>query len=354
MGLMDGTYSYSSLISKYGQFRTPAVKLKVDGAELGGGAGVEQVSVTLSLDGASAATFRVTGAYDRKKSCFQSGIKSKLKLGAKLSISLGYGSSVTEVFQGFISGVGADFSETPELAITAMDARWFMMEGTAREEVHVVTTYSAAFQEIMKRYSALCPKLEVDATDSNEITQIVQRVSDYEFVSGTLARKADREFFVLNDTAYFRKRGKVKSPVTKLRWGEGLLSFSRNSLYKNIKITVLGFDPEKQESVKAEVTEKSAEAQKSVGAQHMTYIADPDAREEAKAKKRAEREAEERRRKAQSGSGSCMGLPEVVPGRFISMAGLDGDLDTNYYVTEVRHEFGTDGFTTSFEIGGWD
>ena len=52
-----------------------------------------------------------------------------------------------------------------------------------------MTTYSAAFQEIMKRYSALCPSSEVDATDSNEITQIVQRGSDYTFVTENLARK---------------------------------------------------------------------------------------------------------------------------------------------------------------------
>ena len=97
------------------------------------------------------------------------------------------------------------------LSIAAMDVRRLMMEGTSREEVHVVSTYSAAFQEVMKRYSALCPNLEVDATDKDEITQIVQRTSDYDFVSENLARKANREFFVLGDRAYFRERGKAEA-----------------------------------------------------------------------------------------------------------------------------------------------
>ena len=353
MGLMDGSYQYADLVKKYGQFRVPAAKLKVDGSELKN-VGVDNISVTLSLEAASAVTFTVLGAYDAKKSGFRSDVKSKLKLGAKVSLSLGYGSSLTEVFQGFISGVGVNFSGIPTLSITAMDARRLMMEGTSREEVHVVTTYSAAFQEVIKRYSALCPKTQVDATDSNEITQIVQRTSDYDFIVGNLTKKANREFFILGDTAYFREERKVKKPVVKLTWGESIISFSRNSLYQNLKITVIGFDPENKKTITAQVTEKAEEAQKAVGAQHETVISDPDAQEVAKAKKRAEKEALERKRKAQSGSVDCIGLPELVPGRFVSLAGLDSDLNNDYYIREVRHEFSSDGFTTRMEIGGWD
>lgn len=354
MGLMDESTTYAKLVSKYGQFRVPAWKLLIEGKELPSYAGVEQLSVTLSLEGASAASFTVAGAYDRKSSGFQKDVKSMLKLGAKVNVKLGYGSALTEVFQGYISGVGVEFSDTPVLSITAMDVRRLMMEGTSREEVHVVTTYSAAFQEVMKRYSALCPSLEVDATDADEITQIVQRTSDYEFVSRHLAQKADREFFVLGDKAYFREPAKVSKPILTLTWGEGVLHFSRNSLYQNLKITVIGFDPDNKETVKAQVTEKSDEEQKTVGAQHETVIADPDAQETAKAKKRAEKEARERKRRAQTGSVSCVGLPELVPGRFVSLKGLDSDLDLDYYIREVRHEIGSDGFSTTLEIGGWE
>lgn len=354
MGLMEDTYQYSALVRQYDGFRVPVMKLKVDGRELDGGVGVERISAALSLEGASSVTFQVTGAYDREKSCFQSRVKSKLKLGSKVSLSLGYGSSLLEVFQGYISDVGVEFGDAPLLSITAMDVRRLMMEGASREETHVVTSYSAAFEAVMKRYSALCSALEIDPTDKDEIEQIVQRTSDYDFVMSNLAKKANREFLVLGKKAYFRKRGKVASPVMTLAWGEGLLSFSRNSLYQNLKITVLGYDAEKKQPVKAQVTERSGEAQKTVGAQHETYISDPDAQEEAKARKRAEKEALERKRRAQSGSASCVGLPQLVPGRFIALKKLDPDLDKKYYIREVRHEFGGDGFTTSFEIGGWE
>lgn len=354
MGLMDGSYSYADLVRKYDQFRVPVGRVKIDGRELGDGMGVESIRASLSLDKASAVSFTLAGVYDRRSSGFRASVKSMLKLGSAVSLSLGYGSSLTEVFQGYISGVGVDFSGEPVLNVTALDVRGLMMEGTARDEVHVVTTYSAAFQAVMERYQALCSRLSVDATDADEITQIAQTTSDYDFVSSVLTHRANREFFVLADTAYFREKAKVTAPVVTLTWGEGLMTFSRSSLYQNLKITVIGFDPEQKKAVKAQVEEKADEAQKAVGAAQETVITDPDAQEEKKARKRAEQEALERKRRAQSGSLSCVGLPELAPGRFVSVKGLDPELDLDYYIQEVRHELSGGGFSTTLEIGGWD
>ncbi|MEG0780307.1 MAG: contractile injection system protein, VgrG/Pvc8 family [Oscillospiraceae bacterium] len=353
MGLMDGTYSYRDLVRKYGLLRVPAYKLKVDGATLGGGVGVENLNVSLSLESASAVSFTVAGVYDLEKRAFLPEVKKKLKLGAKVSLELGYGSTLTQVFQGYISNVTYQFSDAPGLSVTAMDARCLMMEGDKRERTLVVTTYSAAFQKVMEDYKALCPKLEVDATDADAITQIVQKSSDYAFITEKLGKEANREFFILNDTAYFREKAKAKSPLLTLVWGEGLISFSRSAAYQNLKITVLGFDPEKKEAVKAQVTEKASDAQTAVGTPHETYILDPDAQEVTKAKNRAEKEAQKRKRKAQQGSVGCVGLPELVPGRFITLKGLDSELDKDYYIKEVHHELGSDGFSTTLEIGGW-
>ncbi len=257
------------------------------------------------------------------------------------------------MFQGFIFSVGASFGDGNVLSITAMDVRRLMMEGTAREEKHVVTTYSAAFEEVMDRYSALCSKKEVTATDSDEIESIVQRVSDYQFITETLCTRGNREFFVLGDTAYFREAADNKTACVELNWGEGLTQFSRNSLYQNLKITVLGFDADNKESVSAEVTEKSEEALTAIGSANETVLVDSDAKEVAKAKKRAEKEARKRKKEAQQGNGSAVGIPDIVPGRFLTLGKLDSDLDGDYYINEVSHSFGSDGFTTDFQIGGW-
>ncbi|MFI3312452.1 MAG: hypothetical protein R3Y62_01055 [Eubacteriales bacterium] len=354
MSLMTAsTQSYGDLTAQYGQFLAPACQIKVDGKPLPQTIGVGQVIVSLSLDAASTVTFSVEGAYKPQNTAFDSSVKNIFKLGAKVVVSLGYGSDLLEIFQGFIFGVGVSFGDSPTMNITAMDLRRLMMEGTAREEKHVVTTYSGAFEAVMERYSSVCTAKEVTATDSDEIASIVQRVSDYAFVKEVLANKANREFFVLGDTAYFREKAANKTPCVKLNWGEGLLNFSRNSLYQNIKITVLGFDSDNKEAISADVTAKAGESQTQVVSPNETILVDSDAKEVAKAKKRAEKEAADRKAKAQSGSGSSVGLPEIVPGRFITLGQLDDDLNGDYYITEVNHTFGNDGFTTDFQIGGW-
>ena len=43
-----------------------------------------------------------------------------------------------------------------------------------------------------------------------------------------------------------------------------------------------------------------------------------------------------------SGSGLCLGLPELIPGRFITIEGLDGDTVGDYFITKVRHQFGSE------------
>ena len=49
-----------------------------------------------------------------------------------------------------------------------------------------------------------------------------------------------------------------------------------------------------------------------------------------------------------SGSGLCLGLPELIPGRFITIEGLDGDTVGDYFITKVRHQFGSGGYLTQF------
>ena len=74
MGLMDNATTYSKLVSRYGQFRVPAFQLLIEGKILPESVGVERVEATLSLDGASAVSFTVAGAYDRKSSGFLSSV----------------------------------------------------------------------------------------------------------------------------------------------------------------------------------------------------------------------------------------------------------------------------------------
>ena len=53
-----------------------------------------------------------------------------------------------------------------------------------------------------------------------------------------------------------------------------------------------------------------------------------------------------------AGEGTCVGIPELIPGRFISVKGLDGDTEGSYFLSRVRHRFTGEGYYTQFEVKG--
>ena len=53
-----------------------------------------------------------------------------------------------------------------------------------------------------------------------------------------------------------------------------------------------------------------------------------------------------------SGTVRCVGIPEMIPGRYIRLTGLDKNFfDGDYYIEEVTHNLSSGGYITSFEIG---
>ena len=353
--LMSGSSAYEALATKYKDFLVPAFKIKVRGKDIVSALSlaVESLSVSLSLDAANACSFTIVNAYDRASGSFSAELKSELMLGTVLTVEVGYGSSLTMVFKGYVTELSYEFRDYPVLSVSAMDVRRLMMDGQARMIIHSVQSYSQAFSEVMQRYQKICTNLVIDQTDK-KLPNITQRNSDYEFVSKELCSKADREFFVLADKAYFRIPQKVEDPLTTLEWGKGLLSFSRNAMYHNAAIKVFGYDEMNKNVLVEEVSSKSDDKQEDAVSEAQTTIyTQPDAQDIDQVKKRAENEKTKKKQKTQGGSGSCIGLPEVVPGRFIELKKLDSDLDNKYYIKSVNHTIGSDGFSSKFNIGGW-
>ncbi|MDR0469839.1 MAG: hypothetical protein LBH09_07700 [Peptococcaceae bacterium] len=353
--LMSGSDTYEALAQKYKNFLVPAFKIKAGNTDLADsfGLGVDNLAINLSLDAANSCGFTVVNAYDRKASSFSEKILAQLKLGTILTVEIGYGSQTTMLFKGYISELSYDFQDYPTLTISALDVRRLMMEGDSRMLIHNVKSYSEAFSAVMERYQNICSDFVIDDTDKN-LTNVTQHNSDYEFVTKELASKGAREFFVLADKAYFRILQKVEEPLTTLEWGKGLMSFSRNSMYHNASIQVIGFDEKNKDVLIAEVSSKSSDAQVDpIPKPQPSVIHQPDALEIAAVNKRAENEGKKKKQKTQGGSGVCIGLPEVVPGRFIELKKLDKSIDNKYYITNVSHSLGSDGYTTRFNIGGW-
>lgn len=355
--LMTGTAQYSSLENKYGNFVVPALKIKLNGSDLvaKNDLTILEMTVTLSLESAGMAVFKIADAYDVEKHSFDSKIKGLFKLGMVMEIELGYLSSTTAVFKGYVAGLGAEFGDTPLLVVKLMDARKLMMTSGIRKQLYDDKNYSDVFKKVMGRYSKLC-SIEADATTDNLTAPISQNSSDYNFVRNELLKKgkSEREFFILYDKAYFRKPRSNKTPIMSVTLGRELMRLSTMADYLDSEIEVIGYDRQNCKSISSKVKVRSIENGTPVmsPAQQQFFI-DPDADSEEKAKTRAACIADKMQMDSCYAEGELIGLPEIVPGRFLEVEDVDSMVDKSFYLSEVTHFLTESSFRTMFEATGW-
>lgn len=352
--LISGQYQYSDLVNRYGNFQVPTYKIKADGNEISGPAGafVTSIEITLSLEYASCAVIHLAGAYDAKKRAFSSSLKKSFSLGAILEIELGYLSAHTKIFKGYISSVLMNVSENPVFIITAMDVRKLMMDSRYKERYFNDTNYSDMVSKVMNDYKGLC-SVECDSSNDKLNRNIYQKGSDYEFIVNVLGRRMNKEFFVLGDKAYFRTHDSLAAEVMTLEYGLGLLSFTKRSNYLDLSIVTVSYDKAETKSVKSEIPAKNKELKSPVlsnPSKEVFVQCDLETVEELKTANSFI--AEDKIRKARIGSGRCIGLPEIVPGRYIKIKKTDSGMDGKYYITQVKHSLGENGFQTEFQTEG--
>lgn len=355
---MTSTYTYDALTTKYDNFLVTGIKICVKGRNV-----VElldlnilEVKVILSLKASSMVTIKIGEMYDMEKQMFDKKVVSLFKLGTIVEVELGYGTQTTQVFKGFVYMIGSEFDKSPLFTLTLMDVRRLMMESGQKNTYHQVKNYSDAFKKVISNYSKLCSPV-VDATNDKLENPLSQMTDDYDFIVEELIHsgRTDREFFILGDKAYFREQHKVKLPIMTLEYGQALMKFKVDAIYQELRVNVIGYNPVEQKQVVASSSIKSSERMTSLtNKKPIMYHADAEADSLAKAKIRAKAIAEREKYKKRVARGTAIGLPEIVPGRYIKITGLDPMFCKKYYVSEVVHIFNTEQFITHFEIEGWE
>lgn len=356
--LMTDTCTYDELVSKYENFHVPAVHLYINGRnavqdlELD----IRSLELTLSLQTVSTAVIRLSGIYDPESRSFAGSVKDKFKLGTVVEVGIGYGSELQKVLKGFVAALGAEFGQNAYLVVTVMDVRRLMITGGVHHLLHQVENYSDAVQTILDEYSALC-SAEVEGTNDQLTAPLSQRSTDYDFITRELIApgRCDREFFVMGDTAYFRKPRQNTTPICSMELGKGLREFSMESAYIDLQVDVTGYDQKEQNIIEASADTTSTEAQSSVLTPTPVHnIVDPEADTQDKADIRARAYADRQLAMRQTGRGVCVGLPELIPGRFVEIAMLEEMVNKKYYINQVTHRIDKEGFVTTFETTGWE
>ncbi len=359
MGLMDKSCTYSELRKKYNDFTVPKVELNVGGVSLleQKGISIGQVQIKLSLENSGSASFVINSEYDYEKSSFNTTLKNKVVLGKTVTVKLGYGSNSTLIFKGFIASIDIELDVENGIFynITAMDARRLMMTDNKPYILYSKSKYSDIVKEIMSRYKALC-SLDCDATEEKIEDVVCQRESDYDFITKKLIEngRVDREFFIVADKAYFRKPQSVKSPIISIGINSGLKSFNRRLDYINKVFEVHGYNSDNKEHIVGSSTAKGENNQVNVVSAGVEVVTLPDCKTQTAVNNAAKNMAKKAENENKKASGTCIGMPEIIPGRFIKISDVDSLINKKYYITDVTHTINYNGFLTNFITEGWD
>ncbi len=180
------TYNYKDLFDKYESFYNSIYYVYVGDRDIVNSKKsiytIDDLYVELSCEyKANIATFTIIGAFDEEgKSFAVDEAKKYIMLGSSVKIEMGHGTSVREVFRGYIARVAfnydKDLARAPGIAITAMDVKGIMMVNCYSKRLSA-KYYSDAVQEIFNSMtyqslitSQIVTSYEVSATPDKSMT----------------------------------------------------------------------------------------------------------------------------------------------------------------------------------------
>lgn len=379
---MAAEISYEKLKSEYMYFENPVAIISVEGNEISQsktGLQIGNIEVESSSGyEAGIASFVLYGCYDSQSCAFNySMIKKYVMIGAQVSVYMGYGTVVKEVFCGFISQVNFFFQaqEIPGVRVTCMDIKGMMMSNCYSRQM-TSQCYSDAVKAIFDQqqyaqmkdrgviknlYISQTPDKQESAggagipgasagltagvaAGSKATDYSIEMVaeSDYEFVVKA-AKKFNYEFFVSGGVVYFRKAKNYSSVLMELSPATGMHSidveYNVTGLVGEVEVRSTDVGKAKQIASTVKLNNKISQgkyASKLVKNASKVYI-DPTADSKKTAGYRADYLAEDIAYRFGTLEAELTGLPDLVVGRFIQIQGMGDPVNNLFYIVNVRH-----------------
>jgi hypothetical protein len=357
---------FAALKKKYGGFYYPQAAVEFGGEPLKdkkGRVAINEISVELTSGyEASVASLRLYGVYSPQSGKFEyDSLKKQVLLGNTLTVKFGYLETLETVFTGFVAGVNFVYSEgeMPYVEVTGMDIKGIMMAGRYAEQL-VATSYGEAVREILRKtaYERLQTSGAVtmiavsDTPDklsggggsgkASAYTVEMSSESDYEFVVKA-AKKFNYEFFTDRGTVYFRRAKSNAAVLLTIGIAEGLLDFdvgySITGVAETVEAVAVDAGTGKIISARKKFTNNlslGSYAKKLISKSRRVYI-DPTIISKEHADARAASLMETMSYRLGALNCTCVGLPELQPGRFIQLSGLGSPVDNKFYLTSAVH-----------------
>lgn len=363
---------FAAFEKKYRNFYAPNYMIKVAGKDLlRESVEVFQVTVNNTLEGADDVSFTLNNPFDPDKENFPYLQEDGLfEVGKEIEVTAGYGdrSRLVTIFLGLLTGVDVSF---PANGISQLTVKGFDRSHKLMKEKHSENFGSSeepiSYSDIVKKIVSQSKyKLKTgNVVDTREKhRQFKQdRQSDWDFIKTKLAGEISFEVFVLAEEFYFRPPASEKSKtVITLTWGKSLVSFSPQiNLAKQVsEVEVRGWDPAKQEAIVGKAKggdEHGRDSGKKSGAdqvkktqgdvkRHLWRPVSTQKEADDLAKSILDKTAE----RLVTGSGECIGIPDIMPGLNIELKGLGSRFSRTYYIEKTTHTISSAGYKTTFNV----
>ena len=370
-------YSYDDLQKKYNNFMVPAFEVKVGGTNIQKGSSyISQLEIIIPVTVASEVrsiemsecNFTISGIFDMKTSSFNSNVLDKLKIGAKVEVAGGYGSSLVVLFVGLLNHVRVSYGEGGvTIQVSAYDST-ILLRNAKKFALYENEDKNALIKKILQG----CAKDGLATiSDSNignfggEKVRLEQAgLDDCEFIT-TLARRERFSFAIIHGQVVLKNLVDEQKAIMKLTYGKNIFSFdieldTTKQVGKVVARSIHDVNRTGVEGSASSVSIKKSGGKaaidfsslKSKISSNVIEYKDPLENTKEGLDKIAQAVMDERAMTFVSGHGMCIGLPELVPGRYIELDGMGKQINGTYFITKVTHRFGQDGFTTQFDVKG--
>ena len=357
------TYTFQALSEKYEDFRGPAFTILVDNKELNSTEmPIVRLEVKLSESMISSCTFSVESLYDSEKSKWINNLEETIKVGATLKVSGGY-TKQEQLFYGFVFEYNLEHSrdKPPRLVVKGMDGLAFLTN--CYEPIyHDNKRPKAVVEEIFFKAvrAGYAKSTQVDNME-NLVTPLVKEVtSDYNYLR-KLSQMYNLSLLAVRGELYFGDLISNSTALISLTLGAGLLDFrKRISLHTQLgKVEVRGKDINQKRIVGSADKVTVGDTKKKWAAQIAPAYKNVVAREynecvrtEAECTRMAQCRLNAQAMEFVKGEGRCVGIPELIPGRYINIKGMDDMTVGSYYMDSVTHTFSREGYYTDFTVKG--
>lgn len=360
-------FELETLKKKYRGFTIPEFKIKVnekvitDVDEIF----IDEVKVELTAGfEASACSFHIAQGITFQNKKVENIIDEHIKLGNEVEVSLGYADKVELVFKGIVFSMELEYSQEENFSfqIECMDVKGLMMNNFRSQLKKDMKKFSEAVHAVLKKYTKWIDKQTVDATKEVSLPIEQQGQSDYEFIV-SLAKKIHYAFYIVRGEVFFQPIGKNTLSMLTLTLGEFVYRFNREiSLSGQISSVTVKSNDEKDpnEPIEATATTYNVVGNGKKGAKDLTKIIsedmkktiiDPSVASQEQAEERAKAELTKQSMKFATGELESIGIPEIIPGRMMTIKGFGNGFDNDYYVLKATHEVNKNGYITKCTIG---